>query len=115
MTMELSQLLIALGGLLLGAILGALIGHFRGQAQLEKIRAHTEREAALQQQALEQQQQKLTLLERSEVEKSELLDRLRNQLGEAEKRLAQAEEQSRQQQRLQDKLAATEPRFPAAD
>lgn len=108
MTMELSQLLIALGGLLLGAILGALIGHFRGQAQLEKIRALTERESALQQQALEQQQQKLTLLERSEVEKTELLERLRNQLGQAEKRLAQAEEQSRQQQLLQDKLAATE-------
>ena len=108
MTMDLPQLLLVFAGLLLGGLLGALTVHFRSLARLEKLKADAEREGALQRQAMDQQTQKLAILERSESEKSSLLDALRQQLNDAEKRLATAEEQSRQQKLLSEKLSATE-------
>lgn len=108
MTMDLPQLLLAFVGLLIGCVLGALMGHFRSLARIEKLKADAGREEALRQQALDQQTQKLQVLERSESEKSRLLDTLRQQLSDAEKRLAAAEEQSRQQKLLRERLSATE-------
>ncbi|TNC90398.1 MAG: DNA recombination protein RmuC [Alcanivorax sp.] len=105
-------LVIALGGLLLGLVLGLALGlalgHFRAQAALQKLRSDGERERALQQQSSEQQVQKLAQLEALERDLKLSLEQARQQLGEAQRGLAQAEEQGRHHQQLQHKLAATE-------
>jgi len=107
-----SQILLLGGGLVaglvLGLVLGLVIGHLRGQTQLQKLQADAEREQALQQQLMLQQQQQIDGVELRESGLKQELDNLRRHAGELERSQAQAEEQQRQQQGLQDTLRIRE-------
>lgn len=95
-------------GLLVGLLLGGLIGHFRAQSRFQKLQSEAEREHALQQQAQVQQSQHLAQLEQREQDALTRLDAARVQITELERAFAQAQEQGRQLQSLQDKLAERE-------
>ncbi|MCP5013890.1 MAG: DNA recombination protein RmuC [Ketobacter sp.] len=103
------QILTVLGsGLALGLILGGLIGHFRAQAQLQKLRSEAEREQALHQQVQEQRGHVQSQLEQQSAEQQQQLDAMRAQTSQLERALAQAQEQGRQQAALEEKLAEKE-------